>query len=179
MIVHVLFSFAITMLTSEAADEHKLVPAIEFKRVAAILAERGYRLVRLNDLNKLARDEFHHTYPFRSSPGLLCGHFSVASQDCAALAIRKEHEEKGIVALFVVRGVDKKPSTLLLEDYTDWDGRKDHIFLEFRKQGALRDSAGGHVKQMHFDGFEVVFFEQGSRVYYWDHSRWHTVQTSD
>ena len=101
---------------------------------------------------------------------MTCGSFRRSRvADCAALLVDNAKPADGasrlVLAMDRTRGADR---IKLIEDYSRDLVPRTTVFLRPRSAAWIPDRENGGNVLMARDGFEVVFFEKSSQVYYFD-----------
>ncbi len=140
----------------------------------------GCDLYVLEDMEKDAKRYYLRLYP-DGEPGFVCLSMQKGRVNCAVLMKKTNSVLGGAKLMFFEDIFGQKTKIFCLEDYGSSD--ISDAFIRFQKKANIPNHDPNRIMdeiiEMKSDGFEIVFFEQASRVYYWDNGKLTYIVTSD
>ncbi len=145
-----------------------------------------YDLYQLKDMDDEGKGVFLRDVA-GGNPGYVCLSFPEGYVNCGVL-IKKTNKDLGAAKLLLFENIlGGSVKKVLLEDYEDVRDLKCPgcrlVYLRFQKKANIDnhdpDRMIDEIIEMKSDGFEIVFYEKASRVYYWDNGVVKMIITSD
>ena len=148
---------------------------------AQVLLDRKYADGRLKDVSDLGADDqrlWVTAHP-KDCPGIAIGHFETADQlSYAILLVPKSESSHGykIVVLAKVAADDRYVDRVLDQNAQASDSG---MVISTAPRGSYSDFEGTTSVHLKVDAVNVEWIEKGAVVYYWEHGKYRTIQTSD
>ena len=147
-----------------------------------MLLDQKYADWRPKELSDLGADDkqlWVAAHP-KDCPGIAIGHFERADQlSFALLLVPKSESGHGyrIVVLATTAADDRYVDRVL--DHIDAQTSNSGMVISTAPRGSYSDFEDTTSVHLKVDAVNVEWIEKGAVLYYWEHGRYRTIQTSD